>query len=400
MTKKMKTQTHQKFGFAIGQDDNKFNVDGFCIHPGEFHGYIEIPENEMQNAASTVRNSKFIRAHQYGLTDAIGHVYNSEVKVDPSNGILGVHYDAYIDENLKVTQDDQLIYRIQNGLIDATSIGFEFDPVCAICGEDYYECPHWIFDDGFGIIATNINVYELSLVLFGADGDATVKSMNTKMAKQFKKQLVAEFEQNKKTEKFNIKNFDKSDKMANNEEVITLQEKLEALTNQFESFKEEKDAEILEARKTLSDELKAEYEEKILTETEKALTLAQEKEAAEQKLQENEDELESYREKEAAEAEARLADKEEKLLEYHKKFTDEDTLEGIDEMTEESIDKHIEMYEKIEAKAPTRPQKLNDNPQVPYRENEDKLEEQIKNLDPKDKFALALKAQFTKLRGE
>ena len=58
---------------------------------------------------------------------------------DENADMTGAKYKASL-----VVDDSKLAEKIDKGLIDATSIGFTFEPECSICGNPYYseECGH------------------------------------------------------------------------------------------------------------------------------------------------------------------------------------------------------------------------------------------------------------------
>jgi phage head maturation protease len=119
--------------------------------------------------------------HSDSVRDTVGLINNASVEYDVEAKKLGVKYSAAVD-------DEEIASFVKKGKIRDVSIGFEMDPICSKCGEDFWECPHW-FDEAH-VIATNMNVYELSLVTRGADPDAHVSASGFKA--QFSKKLNKE----------------------------------------------------------------------------------------------------------------------------------------------------------------------------------------------------------------
>jgi phage head maturation protease len=169
-------------------------ITGFGIHPGLFNDIVEVPDSELDNMEQTIKTAKFMANHDdYNIFSIMGRVTGSEKIFDEKAGKMGVKYEAEVD------QDDpqaMLAYnKVKNGYIDATSVGFYHDSECSICGEDFFECEHW-FWDGAHVIARNCECFEISLVPFGADSDATATTSDLgkkKFVNNFKKQFEKKF---------------------------------------------------------------------------------------------------------------------------------------------------------------------------------------------------------------
>ena len=242
------------FGYGNYFDEG-LPIEGFGIHPGMFHSIIEVPEDELSNAARTLKNGVLMKDHSDSIDDIIGLIKDTDVKFDENAGKMGVKYLGLID-------DEKTAFSVQKGRVKDVSIGFNFEPICSECGEDFFICPHWF--DECHIIATNVNVHELSLVTAGADEDAHVSVAEFKA--QFNKKL-------------NKKDFKEEKNMTDKKEQVDLTAVFEKATA----------AEKLAAEKAQEAKDMAAK----LAEAEKAAKLAEDEKAkAEAKLSETKDELE------------------------------------------------------------------------------------------------------------
>lgn len=161
-------------------DDGKYVIQGYAIHPGKFNKIIEIPEEELENLQKSLEGASLTYDHNHSILSVIGKVNDTEITYDDKANKKGIKYVAEIDTTLN--QGKEISKKIEKGYINACSIGFYHDSYCSVCGSDFHECDHW-FDEAH-IIARNCEIFELSLVLAGADPDATTKSFNA-----FKKQF-------------------------------------------------------------------------------------------------------------------------------------------------------------------------------------------------------------------
>lgn len=366
MTEKVKFHDVQVFNHTVNDDAEHLNVKGYAIHTGRFHGIIEIPESEIQNATNTLNGRKIFNNHEYSTEDVLGKILSTNKEIDPYNTKAAVSYNGYIDKN-----ENKIIYKIKNGLLDSTSIGFEFEPECGICGKPLEECHHFIWDEGFYVIARNINVLELSVVGIPADKDATVEAM-TFSKNQFLEDLQDQFKYKFKAHKGDsqlnqelvlkqgleaTQNFDlveevtksiKSDKMADNDKVLDLQEKLKEANDKITSLSDTHKEEI----KTLKEELEAEkskevgkLQDQIVEEKGKAIESKTELDKLQGEVEEYKETIKDYESKFEDLDRKRLSDKREKLQKLHKDITKED-IEDLDEMDEKFMDKTITMLEK------------------------------------------------------
>ena len=223
--------------------------------------------------------------------------------------------------------DTNLAKKIEEGLIDATSIGFSFEPECSICGNPYFsdECEHFLFWDDMHLICRDMECHELSLVTFGADPHATVSgSLDAKSIDELKEKFTKQKEELLMAKEDNIVETLKSENLELSQKVSDLEAKLEQKNADFE----------------------AEKDKLVLAHTEEVLTLKGEKEALESKVSEMTEELSAYR----AEAEAKVAqvlkEKYDKCVEYATKYECEHLIK--EEMAEEYMDDLILMFEKRE----------------------------------------------------
>lgn len=314
--------------FALKKnEDDSVSLEGFAIHGGTdedpliVNGLFKVPEDEMKNCMDSIQGAKLMKDHDHEHVDSvIGKVNTAAIQVDPANNRQGVTYQADM-----MFDDTSLQQKIEKGLIDATSIGFEFTPWCDQCGEEFnpFTCEHWYTDEDFAITTKDMHIKELSLVVFGADPFATVGAMS---AEDYK-------------EEFN--------KMK--EEFIMAKQK----DNEFSELKEEnielkQEVQDLEAKLSKKDEeFKSMKEDLLLSHQEEVLTLKTEKDAIEGKMSEMQEELAKFRAEAAERAEAELSAKREELLSLAKELKVEDTVEDCESFSEEYIDKQIAMFKRI-----------------------------------------------------
>lgn len=312
-------------------DDGSKSIQGFAIHGGEdfiVNGFYEIPQSELKNCAKTLKGAKLMKDHDTEHVDSIiGRVNKTKRTFDENANMDGIHYEASL-----VVDDTKLAEKIEKGLIDATSIGFTFEPECSICGNPFFseECTHHPWFDDMHFVCRDMNCHELSLVTFGADPHASVTGSFTAESLDELKEKFA-----KQKEDFIMS---KEDNVVETlkEENLELSQKIKDL----EAELQQKDADF----KGQVDDLKVEHKEEVLT-------LTQEKDALQSKVDEMTEELSVFRAEAKAEAEQKLAAKKEKLIELAKAFDSEDLLE--EDMSEELIDKQIAMLERVADKVNT-----------------------------------------------
>lgn len=305
-------------------DDGSTKIEGFAIHGGDdfiVNGFIEVPESEMRNCAKSLKGAKLMKNHDWDNVDSIiGRVNQTKKTFDENAQMTGVHYDASL-----VVDDSKLSEKIEKGLIDATSIGFKFEPECSICGNPFFseECTHHPFFDDMHFIARDMECFELSLVPFGADPHATVGASFSDDIKSIKEEFA------KKKEEFIMS---KQDTIV--EDLQSENAELSQKVRDLEAKLEQKDKDF-----------KSEREDLELGHKEEVLTLTREKEALEEQIESMGEELSVFRAEAESRAEKELAAKKEHLVELAKELKTE--IDDIDEMSAEFIDKQIAIFTKI-----------------------------------------------------
>lgn len=299
---KVDTKNFSFQGISNNNNDDDKIITGFAINPGVYHQFIEVPESEMQNAVDTIQGSIVLKDHQNMTDNAIGRVFESENKINPVTNKRACYYEATID-----SKETDLIRKINKNIIDSCSIGFSYEPICAICGEPLEECNHWLWDDGFGIIAKNVNIHELSVVSVPADANATV-SVSEFAHATFSDELLK------------LKDSNKGEK--------NMDSKYEKLNEEFAKFKADSEEEM----KKVKEDHDARFSEKV----EECLSIKAEKEA----LQSNYDELKNEYDELKIEAdkiqEAKLADLRSEVLKLNEEISaglKEDEVAGYSEST-------------------------------------------------------------------
>ena len=252
LTEKLHLQSNGLNGLSV-LDDGRTQVSGIAINPGKYHGLIRIEEDEMQNAVDNLLGDIILKDHDNSCDSAIGRVTFTDLAINEKTGMRCAKYEGWIDSDEK-----KLINKINKGIIDSTSIGFSYEPYCSICGRPLEECNHFIWDDGFEIIAKNIAPYELSIVSVPADKNATV-STSFSATETLSEKLIELKEQKRQQKGENNMDFEK---------------KYSELEAEFTEFKE--------SAKTELEELKAEHEAKISDKIEETLSIKQELEKAQE----------------------------------------------------------------------------------------------------------------------
>ena len=218
----------------VKEDEKYAYFQGIALTPTNierYYGILNIPEEELKKATPTLVGKPFLKEHKASIDAVIGKVEQATYE----NGI------KVIVKILKAG-NEALIEKIKEGLVKKLSAGFkrtlEFN------------------QDKGAYIAKNIEFFELSLVLEGADKNATL------FEKNFKKEDLD------MPEKLTIEQLSK--------EKAQLEEKLGKLKADLESLKKEN--EIL---KTEIDRLKElsklgqEYIESLRADVKKWITLVE-----------------------------------------------------------------------------------------------------------------------------
>ena len=321
--------------FALKHNDNgDVQLSGFAIHGGEnfiVNGFYEVPESEMRNCTKTLKGKRLFKDHgTHSVDNIVGLVEKTRTTLDESVDMKGVKYEASL-----MVDDSHLGEKIEKGLITDTSIGFDFTPICSICGNEFLsdKCTHHpLLDPDMHLICKDMKCHELSLVTFGADPGASVTSS---FGGEDAEKLKAKFGK--------IKDEIMSD--INNEnlqsENIELKQKVSDLEAQLASKEETHKSEIEGLKLTNQTEI---------------ATLQQDKEALQAKVDEMTEELAQFRAEAQAKAEAELAAKKENLQKLAEELHVERTLGDVDEMSEEFIDQLTANYQEIiDNKAPEKP---------------------------------------------
>ena len=326
-------QLNSKFALKY-KDNGDVQLEGFAIHGGDnfiVNGFYEVPESEMRNCTKTLQGKRLFKDHgTHSVDNIVGLVENTRTTYDEDVGMKGTKYKASL-----MVDDSRLGEKIERGLITDTSIGFDFTPICSICGNEFLseKCTHHpLLDPDMHLICKDMNCHELSLVTFGADPGASVTSS---FGGEDAEKLKAKFGKAKDEIMSDI----------NNENL------------QSENIELKQKVSDLEAQLAAKDEThKTEIEGLKLTNQTEIATLQQEKEALESKVEEMSNELAEFRAEAQAKAEAELAAKKENLQKLAKELHVERTLGDVDEMSEEFIDQLTANYQEIiDNKAPEKP---------------------------------------------
>ena len=306
-------------------DDGSKSIEGFAIHGADdfiVNGLFEVPQSEMENCAKSLKGAKLMKDHDADHVDSIiGRVNQTKQVFDENADMDGVFYNASL-----VVDDTNLAEKIEKGLIDATSIGFTFEPECSICGNPFFseECTHHPLFDDMHFICRDMDCHELSLVTFGADPYATVSgSLSAEDVEGVKEKFAKQKEEYIMSKEDNMVETLKEENLELSQKIADLEAELK-----------QKEADF----KSQEDNLKVEHKEEVLT-------LQQEKDALQSKVDEMAEELSTFRAEAKAQAEKELEAKKEKLAELAEAFGAEDLLE--EEMTEELIDKQIAMLQRV-----------------------------------------------------
>lgn len=332
------------------KDNGDIQLEGFAIHGGEdfiVNGFYEVPESEMRNCTKTLKGKRLFKDHGTTSVDNIvGLVDNTRTTFDEEANMKGVKYKASL-----MVDDSHLGEKIERGLITDTSIGFDFTPICSICGKEFLsdDCPHHpLLDPDMHLICKDMHCNELSLVTFGADPGASVSSS------------FGGDDANKLKNKFGkIKDDIMSDVQDNNlqAENVELKQKISDLEAQLASQEE--------THKTAIEELKLENDTEIAK-------LQQDKDTLQSSVEEMQAELSEYRAAAQKQQEERLAEKREELKQLKIELKVEKNLDDVDDMSEDFIDKQIAIFKEIRDNSePAKPQEFTGSQQQYNKDNKD-----------------------------
>lgn len=115
-----------------------------------FYGVLFIPPEELQKSYKTLQGKPVLKDHNPSVDNVIGKVVETEFK------------DNAIYATLEIFKDDPIAQKIQNGLVNAVSVGFS-------------RTLEWNEKENC-YLAKNIKFEEISFVVYPADPSATVLS--------------------------------------------------------------------------------------------------------------------------------------------------------------------------------------------------------------------------------
>lgn len=306
----------------VNSSSELVRVEGFAVHCGTFND-VTITKEELEKAAHTILGAPIIKAHDmYGVPEevVIGKVDHYECKVDPSNGLYGLFYGANVD-----AQEEELIRKMRLNLISATSIGFMSDHVCSLCGNSIWdpECDHWFWDDGFQILAKDMNIHELSVVAVPADSDASISIA-------FSKNDLQAFE---KLEKQKLRRANMSD----------FEEKYNNIVDEFSQFKMSSADELNKMKEEFAKE-KEELEKEAATKVAEVLELQNKVDALTQEKTSLKEEVDQYKETFAKFEEERLSELRAEVSALNKEVYGGLKEERIEQLSESALKEYRDVF--------------------------------------------------------
>lgn len=305
----------------IVQDEKEdvVKVSGYAVHEGTFN-QLTITEEALKKAVHTLVGKPLLVNHSNNTTSVVGKITKAAIGVDPANNKKAVAYEADFD-----AAEEDILRKMKLGFLDSTSVGFNCDHICSICGSEIWKCAHWFGDEGFQLLAQNIDFHELSIVAVPADKDATVKvNFSAEDVERFEK-LKEHKEELRRTNMSDFK--DKYDaaieelsqmKIDHADEINELKEEFKAEKDKLQTAKADKDTEIF----GLKNEIEA---------------LKQEKEGYLQ-------EIEEYKEAFAKIEDEKLSDLRSEVMELNNKANFGLTEEEINDMGEPALKRYIEGF--------------------------------------------------------
>lgn len=231
----------------LEEQDEVIKVSGYAVHEGTFKKMLTITSDELQKAVHTLIGKKLLVNHDNNTFSVVGKITDAKMGVDPANGKKAVYYEADFD-----AAETDILRKMRLGFLDATSVGFDCEHICSICGSHISKCAHWFGDEGFQLLVQSIEFLELSIVAVPADRDATVKV-------NFSAEDVERFEELEK-EKMQLRRTNMSDyetkyneavdklsqmKIDHAEEIAKLKEDFNQEKDQLQVAKADKDTEIV-----------------------------------------------------------------------------------------------------------------------------------------------------------
>ena len=215
------------------EQDEVIKISGFAVHTGTFND-ITVELAELDKAVKSLIGRPLLTNHKgNNVMSVVGKVTDARMAMDPKNGKMGIAYEADMD-----AAEKDLVRKMQLGFLDSTSVGFSCDHICSICGSDIWKWSHWFGDEGFEILAKNIEFHELSIVAIPADSDASVKINLSAEDKKHFEELKLEKEKRRT-------------------HMSDLQDKLNKVTDDFAQFKIESADEITALKKEFQEKKEA-----------------------------------------------------------------------------------------------------------------------------------------------
>jgi len=305
----------------IVQDEKEdvVKVSGYAVHEGTFNS-LTITEEALKKAVHTLVGKPLLVNHSNNTTSVVGKITKAAIGVDPANNKKAVAYEADFD-----AAEEDILRKMKLGFLDSTSVGFNCDHVCSICGSEIWKCAHWFGDEGFQLLAQNIDFHELSIVAVPADKDATVKvNFSAEDVERFE-ELKQHKEELRRTNMSDFK--DKYDaaieelsqmKIDHADEINKMKEEFQAEKDKLQTAKADKDTEIF----GLKNEIEA---------------LKQEKEGLQK-------DIEEFKETFAKIENERLSDLRSQVMELSNKANFGLTEEEINDMGEPALKRYIEGF--------------------------------------------------------
>ena len=312
------TQTESPISFSEEQDEI-VKVSGYAVHVGTFND-ITITEEALQKSVHSLIGKPLLVNHSNNTVSVVGKITNAVMGIDPSNNQKAIAYDADLD-----AAEEDIVRKMKLGFLDSTSVGFSCDHICSICGSEVWKCAHWFGDEGFQLLAQNIEFQELSIVAVPADKNATVKiNFSAEDTERFEKLR----EHKEKLRRTNMSDFeDKYNKVVEEFNQFKM-EKVDEINELNEQFKAEKDS--LQAAK-------ADKDTEILGLKNEITTLKQEKEGLEKEIQE-------FKSTFAKMEDERLSGLRTKVMELSNQANFGLTQEEVDELGEFALNRYIDGF--------------------------------------------------------
>lgn len=315
------TQTSSPFlSTSANEREGVVEIEGFAVHVGTFNR-ITIQKEELDKSVASLVGQPILKNHNNSVDVVVGKITEAHCEVDPNCGEYAIKYKAILDE-----QEEDLIRKMKLDFVSSVSVGFRCEHICSICGEDVFNCDHWFWDDGFQILAKDIDFHELSIVAVPADSDATVKVNFVNESNQFENLEQFKDERRTKMSDFEAKYNDMVEKfnefkMEKVEEINTMKEEFKATKEKLEADKAD------EMKKAL--EFKAEIE-----------TLKQEKEMLETKISEFEESFKAIEEE-------KLSALREQVEKLNAEVNGDLTKEEIESFEESTLNRYVQTFEHI-----------------------------------------------------